>query len=188
MSSWSRSSAPHATPSMIEDAQLSHVEQVEFWQPRPDTDFSELRGQYRRAALYLFERCGVGARVLEAALRCKDDEVIAKAFAKADLAWRSERGRSVLHVLCRMGHVDGVRALLDRRRRREARRPRRRNAVRRCSTAWVEHRGGQRRRSTSCCAHAVGRRHRRKQRRSSFPMARGRSARASCTRSLARAS
>ena len=105
---------PHATPSMIEDAQLSHVEQVEFWQPRPDTDFSELRGQYRRAALYLFERCGVGARVLEAALRCKDDEVIAKAFAKADLAWRSERGRSVLHVLCRMGHVDGVRALLDR--------------------------------------------------------------------------
>jgi hypothetical protein len=77
-------------------------------------DYAEHRVPHRKTVLALFERCGVNARVLEAALRSGDEAVAASAVAKIDLAWRSERGRSVLHMVCRWGNVDCARAVLDR--------------------------------------------------------------------------
>lgn len=106
---------PHASAQVVEDAQLFHLEQLHFWRPQPDQpDYAEHRLPHRTTALALFDRKGVNARVLEAALRSADADIAARALATVDLAWRSERGRSVLHMLCRWGNVDGVRALLDR--------------------------------------------------------------------------
>jgi hypothetical protein len=95
------------------DAQLFHLEQLAFWRDVGDTSYAEQRAGHRNALACLFV-AGVDGRALEAAYATRDAELLVEALAHADLGWRSERGRSVLHVACRAAWVDGVRALLER--------------------------------------------------------------------------
>lgn len=103
--------APHASPAVVEDAQLHHLEQIAFWH---DDQYAEHRLPHVTALETLIDRRGVNGRVLEAILKARFDGLHARALARADLEWRSELGRTVLHVVCRIGHVVGVRALLER--------------------------------------------------------------------------
>jgi hypothetical protein len=105
---------PAATRARIDDAQLYHAEQIAFWRDRGDTSYVDQRRPHELALALLVERCGVSGTVLEAILRSEPTALHAPAIAAADLAWRSERGRTVLHVACRLGHVEAVRALLER--------------------------------------------------------------------------
>ena len=98
----------------VEDAQLYHLEQLAFWRDYGETSYAEQRAQHRAALACLFELGRVGGNVLEAAYKSGDVEVRTGALANINLAWRSERGRTVLHVACRAAWVDGVRALLER--------------------------------------------------------------------------
>lgn len=103
--------APHASPAVVEDAQLHHLEQIAFWH---DDQYAHHRVPHVTGLEYLIEKRGVNGRVLEAILNAPFEGLHARALARAHLTWRSELGRSVLHVACRMGHVAAVRALLDR--------------------------------------------------------------------------
>lgn len=74
----------------------------------------ELGEAQRAAALHLFARCGATGRAFTRAITSKDSVVRAAAIAHADLAWRSARGRGVLHLAARASAADVVAALLDR--------------------------------------------------------------------------
>lgn len=98
----------------VEDAQLHHLDQLAFWRDHGDATYAEARAPHRSALFHLLDRCGCGGRALEAALACEEAGVLARVLQAVDLAWRSERGRSVLHVACRGGSATAVEALLAR--------------------------------------------------------------------------
>ncbi|MEJ7598786.1 MAG: ADP-ribosylation family protein [Kofleriaceae bacterium] len=105
---------PHATPAMIEDAQSFHLGQLHALRLEPDhADAPGDRDAHRKSLLALIEHAGVGARMLEGVIRMNDEATLAATLAKTGPSWRSERGRSVLHHLCRCGHVEGARIALD---------------------------------------------------------------------------
>ncbi|MFT3695802.1 MAG: DUF2228 domain-containing protein [Kofleriaceae bacterium] len=95
---------PHAKPWALADAVMFHYEEMKY---------SADRAPHEHAFELLLAR-GIDGNVFESLLQSKDETLIEKAWASVDLAWRDPSKRTLLHIMCLRGNVEGVRTLLER--------------------------------------------------------------------------
>jgi hypothetical protein len=95
-------------------AALAHIGDASL--DEPSAEYPALReaaAAAEAAAIQIFNAHGARGKAFAAALRA-GPELCASAIAKADLGWRSARGRTALHIAAAHPSLEAVRALLDR--------------------------------------------------------------------------